>query len=368
MKIPLVDLRKRYDSVKAEVDLAIKNVIDNTSFINGPDIKELEKEFASYCGAKQAIGCANGTVAVELALKAVGVKPGDEVITVPNTFIATTESVTHIGAKTKFVDVHPDTMLMDVSQVERLITPKTKAIIPVHLYGQMADMKELKEIADKHNLSIIEDTAQAHAAEHYGKRSPYCDVATFSFFPAKIIGAFGDAGMVVANNDEVVEKVRMLADHGRIDKYEHKIEGHNYRLDTMHAAIIKVMLHHLDEWVMARRRKAELYNELLKGLKLVTPAERSYNKHSYYMYVIKTEKRNELIEYLKNKGVSTGIHYSIPLHLQPAYSYMGHTESHFPVSEKCSKSILSLPFYPEMTDEEMYYVAENIKSFYAAKL
>jgi len=363
MKVPLVDLKRRYESLKPEIDAAIHNVIDTTAFINGPDVKLFEKEFASYCNTKHGIGCGNGTVALHLALQATGVGKGDEVITVPNTFIATTEAISYLGSKVKFVDITPDTMLMDVSQVEKLITPQTKAIVPVHLYGQMVDMKHLKEIADKHNLIIIEDSAQCHGAEQDQKKVPYCDIATFSLFPAKIMGAFGDAGIVVTNNDEIAEKVKLLCNHGRIDKYEHLIEGYNYRLDTIHAATLRVMLKHLDNWVNRRRERAYLYNKLLEEADVQTPFEAQNNKHAYYMYVIKSKRRDELMSFLNTKEVYTGIHYPIPLHLQPAYNHLNFPLGSFPVTEQCSKEILSLPFFPELTDEEIMHVVDSIKSF-----
>jgi len=361
MNIPLVDLKKRYNSLKNEIDLAIKNVIDNAVFINGFDVQKLEEEFSAYCGAKFGIGCGNGTVALDLVLRCIGIKAGDEVITVPNTFIATTEAISNAGGIIKFVDVCFDTMLMDVSKVEVVITSRTKAIIPVHLYGQMVDMDKLKEIADKHNLIIIEDSAQCHGAEQNNKKAPYFGLGTFSFFPAKIIGAFGDAGMVIVNDENVAKKIKMLSDHGRSSKYEHFFEGYNYRLDNLHAAILRVMLTKLDEWVDVRRKKARLYNELLKDI-VEIPVERKYNKHAYYMYVIKVEKRDELMMYLKENGVSCGIHYPIPLHLQPAYKHLNFGS--FPITENCAKKILSLPLYPEISDEEIRYVCGKIRSFY----
>ncbi|MEA3378929.1 MAG: DegT/DnrJ/EryC1/StrS family aminotransferase [Nanoarchaeota archaeon] len=367
MNVPLVDLKRRYLSLKEEIDKSIKNVIENTAFINGPDVKLLEKEFAEYCNANYGIGCGNGTCAVHLALKAAGIKDGDEVITVPNTFIATAEAISYLGAKIKFVDIDPETMLMDVNKVEETITSKTKAILPVHLFGQMADMKPLLELAKKYNLKIIEDTAQAHGAEYYGRKAPFHEIATFSFFPAKIMGGFGDAGIVVTKNEDMANKIKLLVNHGRTKKYEHLMEGYNYRLDTIQAAVLRPMLNRLDGWVDKRRGIAKKYNALLKDLPIETPVEKEYNKHAYYMYVIKTENRDELKDFLKEKDISTGIHYPIPLHLQSAYKHLGLKKGDFPVAEECSKKILSLPFFPEMTDEEINYVVENIKLFFASK-
>lgn len=360
MKIPLVDLKKRYLSLKDEIDAGIKNVLENTSFINGEDVKLLEQEFASFCERKYAVGCANGTVSLHLAFKALDLKPGDEVITVPNTFIATTETISYMGAKIKFVDVKEDTMLMDLDKLEEAITPKTKAIVPVHLYGQMVDMERLIEIAKKHDLMIIEDCAQAHGAEQNNKKAPYVDIGSFSFFPAKIMGAFGDAGILVTDNEELAKKMKMLSNHGRSSKYVSEFEGFNYRLDTIQAAILRPQLKKLSEWVDRRREIATKYNELLKDVVKV-PFEEVYNKHAYYMYVIRVKNRDEILTKLKEKGIFAGIHYPVPLHLQPVYAYMGLKEGSFPVAEKCAKEILSLPLFPEMTDEEVEYVANAVK-------
>ncbi|MBU2638826.1 MAG: DegT/DnrJ/EryC1/StrS family aminotransferase [Nanoarchaeota archaeon] len=360
MNIQLVDLKRRYLSLKPEVDEAISRVIGNTSFIKGEDVSLFENEFSAYCGRKYGIGCANGTVALHLALLALGIGKGAEVITVPNTFIATSESISYVGGKVKFVDIDEKAMLMDLDKLEKAITPKTKAIIPVHLYGQMVDMKHLMEIAEKHSLQIIEDCAQCHGAEQHGRKAPYNDIGTFSMFPAKIMGAFGDAGIIVTDTKEYAEKMKMLTDHGRLDKYNSTFEGYNYRLDTLQAAILRPQLRKLDEWVARRRYLAKLYNEILNGL-VETPVELPGNKHSYYMYVIKTKNRDELMKKLKDSGISTGVHYPIPLHLQPAYAHFNLKEGSFPVAEKCAKEILSLPLFPELTDEEAKYVADCVK-------
>jgi dTDP-4-amino-4,6-dideoxygalactose transaminase len=360
MELSLVDLKRRYQSLKTEIDEGIQKVIDNTSFIKGEDVKLFEEEFAAYCDKKHGVGCANGTVALHIALLALGIGKGDEVITVANTFIATSEAVSYVGGKVKFVDVDEKTMLMDLDALEKAITLRTKAVIPVHLYGQMVDMKRLMEIAEKYNLKVIEDCAQCHGAEQNGVKAPYNDIGTFSMFPAKIIGAFGDAGLVVTNNPEYFDKMKRLVDHGRLDKYYHSFEGFNYRLDTIQAAILRPQLKKLDEWVDRRRELAHLYNELLSGV-VETPYELSGNKHAYYMYVIKVKNRDEMIKKLKSFGISTGVHYPIPLHLQPAYAYMGLKEGSFPNAEKCAKEILSLPLFPEMTEEEVRYVAECVK-------
>ncbi len=357
MKIPLSDLKRRYESLKEEIDEGIKQVIENTSFINGKEVELFEKEFASYCGKKYGIGCSNGTSALHLALKVLDLKKGDEVITVPNTFIATSEAISYVGAKVKFVDVDEKTMLMDLDALEKAITPNTKAVIAVHLYGQMVDMKRLTAIAKKYDLKIIEDCAQAHGSEQDGIKVPYGDLGCFSLFPAKIIGAFGDAGIVVTDNEDYAIRMKMLSNHGRTDKYNSQFEGYNYRLDTLQAAILRPQLKKLDQWVNRRREIAKRYNELLKDC-VEVPYENNGNKHSYYMYVIKVKNREAVIEKLKERDISTAIHYPIPLHMQPAYS---HIKEKFPNAEKVSKEILSLPMFPEMTDEEVKYVAECVK-------
>ncbi len=361
MKVPLSDLKRRYLSLKDEIDEGIKGVIDRTAFINGEEVSLFEKEFASYCGKKHGVGCGNGTVALHLALQAMGIKEGDEVITVPNTFIATAEAISYVGAKVKFVDVEEKTMLMDVNKVEEAITPKTKAILPVHLYGQMVDMKAVMEIAEKHNLMILEDCAQCHGSEQHGKKAPHCDIGTFSLFPAKIMGAFGDAGIIVADSKEYADKMKLLSNHGRVDKYNSQFEGYNFRLDTLQAAIVRPQLKKLDEWVNARRKIAKLYNDLI-GDVVEVPSEAPGNRHAYYMYVIRVKDRDNVIKKLKENGVSTGIHYPIPLHLQPAYAHLGLGEGSFPVAEKAAKEILSLPLFPEMKLEEVNYVAETLKN------
>ena len=364
MKIPLVDLRANYLSIKRDIDNVIQEVIDSSSYIMGPYLEVFEKNFAKFCRVKHAVGCSSGTTAVHLALLAGGIKKGDEVITVPNTFIATTECISYVNGRIRFVDVNPDTALIDVEQLEKAVTSKTKAIIVVHLYGQMPDMERIREIVDDNDLFLIEDAAQAHGAEWMGHQPGYYgDVACYSFFPAKILGCFGDGGAVVTNNDEMAEKMRLLVNHGRISKYEHMMEGFNYRMDALQAAILNVKLAHLPKWIELRRKHAGFYNRYLSDdVKPIIEVENA--KHVYYMYVIKTEKREELMTYLKERGISCGIHYPIPLHLQPAYKKLGFKKGCFPVSERLAGSILSIPVYPELTDEQLSYIVESIKQFF----
>ena len=362
MNIPLIDLKAQYNSIKREIDPAIQDVLDTTQFILGPRIEKFEREYSKYCGTKFCVGVSSGTSAVHLALATSCIKPGDEVITVPNTFIATTECISLVGANIKFVDIDKETCNIDFEKIEKAITPKTKAILPVHLYGQIADMKPIIEIAEKHSLAVIEDSAQAHGAEYDGKKAPIVNVAAYSFFPAKILGAYGDAGAVVTNDKEVYEKIKLLRFHGTRDKKTFFMEGYNHRLDELQAAILNVKLKYLDKWVSQRREHAKLYNELLDGV-VELPYEMKGAKHSYYLYVIRTKKRDQLQEYLKKNGIGTGIHYYPPLHLQPAYRHLGYKEGSFPATEQVSKEILSLPMYPELAEEQINYVAEKVKEF-----
>ena len=362
--IPFVDLKAQYDSIKDEIDNAIQNVINNTSFIMGEELKKFELEFARFCDVKYAIGVANGSDALILALKACGIGKGDEVITVPHTFISTAEAISNVGGKVVFVDIDPKTYTIDVSKMEEKINEKTKAIIPVHLYGQPADMDPIMRLAKEYNLKVIEDAAQAHGAEYKGEKvGSIGDVACFSFYPGKNLGAYGDAGIVVTDNEEIAEKVKLLRNHGRITKkYEHEIEGYSSRLDNLQAAILRVKLRHLNKWNESRRENAKKYNELLSNINgIIIPYEADYAKHVYHLYVIRADKgRDKLREELKLKGIAIGIHYPIPLHLQPAYNYLRYKRGDFPVTEKDSQEILSLPMFAELTDEQIFKITETI--------
>lgn len=362
MHIPLVDLKRQYLSIKKEIDGAIQEVIDNSAFIMGENVQEFENEFAKFCGVKYGVGTSSGTTALHLALVACGIKQGDEVITVPYTFIATTEAISHTGAKVVFVDIEDRSYNMDSGKIEQAVTEKTKAIIPVHLFGHPADMDKIMEIAKKHNLIVIEDACQAHGAEYKGKKvGSLGDIACFSFYPGKNLGAYGDAGMAVTDNKALAEKMRLLRNHGYQKKYYHKIEGYNYRLDAIQAAILRVKLRHLEEWTEKRRKNAKLYDELLKGSGVKTPLEMEYARHVYHLYVIGIEKREELYLRLKKNEISTAIHYPLPLHLQQAYSYLGYKKGDFPVSEACTERLLSLPMFPELTEDEIKRIVEIIE-------
>ncbi|HTY09428.1 MAG TPA: DegT/DnrJ/EryC1/StrS family aminotransferase [Bacteroidota bacterium] len=359
MNIPLVDLKSQYLSIKTEIDNAIQGVLNQTDFIGGSAIKSFEKSFAEFCGMKYAVGVGNGTDAIHLALRACGIGSGDEVITAVNIFIATSEAITAAGAKPVFVDNDPSTYTIDATRIEEKITPKTKAIIPIHLYGQPADMEPIQQIAKKHNLIVIEDAAQAHGATYNGtKVGNFGKAACFSFYPGKNLGAYGDAGAVATNDEKFAEHVRMLANHGRLEKYEHKIEGYNSRLDTLQAAILNVKLRYLGEWVKRRQLHASHFDRLLRGHDIVSiPAVRKNSTHAYHLYVVRVNNREKVRAHLKEKGIATGIHYPIPLHQQPAYRYLNYRTGDFPVAERYAPQILSIPLYPELTDAQVEYVA-----------
>lgn len=363
--IPLLDLKAQYKNIKPEIDNAVKQVIDSGQFVNGENVSGLEAEIAAYCGAGYGVGVASGTDALILSLVALGIKDGDEVITTPYTFIATTEAIAKVRAKPVFVDIDPATFNMDVKQIEKKITRKTKLILPVHLYGQSCDMSPILTLAKKYNLRIIEDCAQSIGAEYKGKRvGSFGDAGCFSFFPSKNLGAYGDGGMIVTNSGEIAEKIKILRDHGSKNRYYHLIDGYNSRLDAIQAAILRVKLKHLDKWTENRRKNAYLYNELLKPVKKVAiPFEPEYNKHVYYLYTIKvSEKRDELQEYLKSNKIASCVYYPVPLHLQEVYKGLAYKEGDFPVSEKCSKGVLSLPIYPELGEGEIKTTTDKIKS------
>jgi dTDP-4-amino-4,6-dideoxygalactose transaminase len=362
--VPFVDLRAQHDSIRKELMDAIESIIDTSSFIMGPSIKEFEAAFAMFCGSSYAIGCSSGTSALHLALAACCIGPGDEVITIPHTFIATAEAVSMHGAKVVFVDIDPDTYTMDVSRLEAAITPKTKAVIAVHLYGHPTDMDTVLAIAKKHGLKVIEDCAQAHGAQYKGRTvGSIGDVGCFSFFPAKNLGALGDAGAVVTNNEEIATKVRFLRNHGREGKYEHMFVGYNERLDTLQAAILAVKLPHLAQWNENRRARADDYRRLINNPLVTLPVEKPGCKHVYHLYVVRTAKRDSLQAYLKDKGIATGVHYPLPLHLQPAYKNLGHKEGDFPATEAAAKEILSLPMFPEMTYAQVEEVAAAVNAY-----
>ena len=364
MQIPLVDLKAQYLSIKKEIDEAIQRVLNKCNFIMGDEVKEFEEELASFCSAKYAVGVSSGTDALLLALKAINIQPGDEVITVPNTFIATTEAITMAGGKIKFVDIDEETFNIDTNKIESAITNKTRAILPVHLYGQPANMDPIIDLAKKYNLKVIEDAAQAHGAEYKNKRvGALGDIGIFSFYPGKNLGAYGDAGAVVTNDPDISNKIAMLRNHGRTKKYEHEYEGYNCRLDTLQAAILRVKLKYINSWNEARRNHASSYRKLLQNTDIILPTEQKDNKHIYHIFAVRVADRDNLLNKLKNEGIGAGIHYPIPLHLQPAYRYLGYKAGDFPITEKCAREIISLPMYPELDEVKIKKIAEAISKF-----
>lgn len=366
MKVPFADLKIQYRSLKTEIDKAIENVITETAFIGGKYVKNFEKEFASQYGVKHVIGCANGTDSLYIIMKMLGIGPGDEVITVANSWISSSETITQTGAKPVFVDVDPVYYSIDEKQIESKITSKTKALIAVHLHGQMCHVNAISEICEKHSVFLIEDCAQAHFSELQDVRAGLRGIASsFSFYPGKNLGAYGDAGCMVTNDDVLANELRMYANHGALVKHKHKIEGINSRLDGLQAAILSVKLPHLSHWTNLRIQNAALYNKYLSGIEQIKiPQVRPSSKHTYHLYVIAAERREELMDYLKDKEIETLIHYPTILPNLPAYNYLGYQPSDFPVASALQQKILSLPMYPELQEDQIAYVADSIKEFY----
>ena len=362
-KVPFLDLQTQYQKVKPEIEKAISTVFNSSAYVLGPMVEKFEKDFAAYCEAKYAVGCNSGTSALHLALRAWDIGPGDEVITVSHTFIATAWAITYCGASPVFVDIDPITRTIDTSQVESKITPRTKAVIPVHLYGHPADMAPIVTLARRNGLVVIEDAAQAHGARYKGQRvGSIGDAACFSFYPGKNLGAYGEAGAVVTNDGGVVEKLRMLRDHGQSMRYHHDMVGYNYRMDGFQGAILGVKLKYLDKWNAGRRQIAEAYNSVLSGIaEIARPNKAHWAEPVFHLYVIQHPERGLLQQYLMKAGIETGLHYPIPLHRQKAYAYLNLAENSLPVTEKAAATCLSLPIYPEMSEEMVQTVCESIK-------
>ncbi len=367
MKIQMVDLKRQYQALKKEIDEAVLRVLESTQFINGPDVKMLAEEMQDYLGVKHAIPCASGTDALQLALMAINLAPGDEVITTPFTFVATAEAIALLGARPVYVDIEEKTYNLDPAKIEAAITDRTRAIIPVHLYGQPADMDAIMAIARKHHLTVVEDAAQAVGARYKGKMvCTFGDMGCISFFPSKNLGAYGDAGMVVTDNDELAEKIRMIANHGSRVRYRHEALGINSRLDSIQAAILRVKLHYLDEWNEKRRAIAAYYTKGFKETGAVTPYVADYAEHIYHQYTLQVEDRDELQKRLTEKGIPSAIHYPIPLHLQPAFrAVSGFSEGDFPIAEKVAGRVISLPMHPDLTRSEQNYIIDTIQQFLA---
>ncbi len=363
MKVPFGDIKTQYLNLKPEIDDAIQSVIDKTAFVRGPFVSGFEREYAQHHGVKHCIAVANGTDAIYVSLKALGIGPGNEVITTCCSWIATSEVITQTGAKIVFVDIEPDYYAIDPTLIEAKITSRTKAILPVHLYGQPADMDRIVALCKKHDLYLIEDCAQAHFAEYKGtKVGTFGDMGTFSFYPGKNLGAYGDAGAIITNDDQLADKARMFANHGSLVKHQHEIEGINSRMDGIQAAVLSVKLPHIHKWNQQRYENAVYYNELLKDVEgIITPAISSDVSHIFHLYVVRTEKRQQLQQHLKDCGISTGIHYPKPLPFLKAYEYLQGQPEDFPVAYDYQDKILSLPMFPELKREQIEYVAECIK-------
>ena len=366
MNVPFVDLSRQFKPLMPAIQAAMTDIIERNAFINGPEVKQFEKHMADWIGLPGVCGVSNGTHAIYLVLKALGIGAGDEVITVPNTAFPTAEAISLAGAKVVFADIAPGSYNLDPAAAERAITPRTKAIIPVHLYGIPADMDSFLSLAKRYNLVIIEDVAQAMGARYKGKRVGVMGAAgCFSFFPSKNLGTFGDGGAVASGDAELIKKVKMLSDHGRLDKFSHMIVGTNSRLDTLKAAQLSICLDHLDEWNESRRKAAALYNELLKPYEeIIRPQVPDECEAVWHLYVIRCSKRAELQAFLNTQGIKTGLHYPLPLHRQPAYEYLGLGEGSFPGAEEACREVLSLPMFPFMTTEEVEAVAKAIARFF----
>ena len=368
MRIPLVDLKEQYQNLKEEVLSEISQALDGMQLFLGKNVQRLESDFAEYCRTPYAVGVSSGTDALHIALRACGIGRGDEVITVSHTFIATVEAIILAGAKPVLIDIDPDTFNMDASQLEGAVTSKTKAIIPVHLYGHPADMAPVLEIAKTHGLKVIEDACQAHGAEYNGKRTgTLSDIGCFSFYFTKNLGAYGEAGIITTSDPDLAERCRMLRDHGQNEKYHHAMIGINGRLDELQAAVLKVKLPHLDSWIDKRRTLARAYNEGLPEY-IVKPKEMPWGKHVYHLYVARLPERDELREWLDSQGINTGMHYPIPVHLQKAWRDYGGEELSLPVTEKITGEIISLPIYPELTTEEVGGICHQVREFVDRKL
>jgi dTDP-4-amino-4,6-dideoxygalactose transaminase len=370
MRVPFLDLSSHHAPLRSEFRAAIEEVIDSGAFAGGPFVARFEENFASYCDCPYALGVGSGTEALWLALLGLGVGPGDEVITVPSTFMATAEAITYCGAKPVFVDIDECTYTMDPAGLEQAITTRTKAIIPVHLFGQPADMDPILEVARARGLFVIEDAAQAHGAEYKGRRvGSLGDAGCFSFYPGKNLGAFGEAGAVVTGNNELQEKIRILRDHGQIRKYHHTMIGWNCRMDGIQASVLSIKLRHLEKGNELRRSRAAQYDRALAGMQeIVTPYEHPYARHVYHIYAIRVRERDQVLRRLGEMGIACGVHYPVPVHLQEAYSSLGYEEGAFPIAEQAAKEFVSLPMFPELTPAQIDMVAEGVKDAFAANI
>jgi dTDP-4-amino-4,6-dideoxygalactose transaminase len=365
--IPFLDLKAQYRAIKPEIDRAISHVLENAQYVLGPAVSSFERDFAAFCHTSEAIGVNSGTSALHLSLLAAGVKPGDEVITVPFTFVATVAAIECAGAKPVLVDVEPEYWTMDPAAIEPAITPRTRAIVPVHLYGQPADMDPILAIAGKHGLAVIEDACQAHGSHYKGRRCGSMGrLGCFSFYPGKNLGAYGEGGAVVTDDPDLARQVRLMRAWGEETRYEHKLRGFNYRMDGVQGAVLGVKLRHISEWTEARRERAAEYARRLADTPAVLPVERAGSRHVYHLYVVRLPERDAWRARLTEAGVHTGVHYPIPVHLQPAYRDLGYVEGDFPVAERAASDVLSLPIYPELSNEQIDTIASLFRAGVAA--
>lgn len=367
MQVPLVDLLAQYHTIKKDVMAAFEDVLEHMQLFLGPRCQEFERDFATYCGSAYGVGVSSGTEALELALRACNIGPGDEVITVANTFIATVEAIALVGATPVFVDVEPDTYTLDYHQLDQALTSHTRAIIPVHLYGHSADMQPILDFAHSHGLRVIEDASQAHGAKYHEKRvGSMGDIGCFSLYYSKNLGAYGEAGICVTSDQELAERLRLFRDHGSRVRYQHEVMGTNGRLDELQAAVLQIKMPYLEQWNQARRALAHMYDEQLRDVVETIPVTRSWAEHVYYTYVVQVPERDQFRQRLQEQGVSTGVHYPVPLHLQEACTPYGYKKGMFPVTEAAAERIVSLPIYPEMNQQQYEYVVQAVKSSLAS--
>ena len=363
IQVPYLDLKAQYRSIKSEIDAAVARVLESCQFVLGPEVASFEQEFAAYCGTSDCIALNSGTSALHLALLAADIGAGDEVITVPFTFVASVAAIVYAGARPVLVDIDRRSFTMDPAAIEAAITPRTRAIMPVHLYGQAADMDPILAIAKRHDLAVIEDAAQAHGAKYKGRPvGSLGDMACFSFYPAKNLGAYGEGGAITTNNPDYARKIRMLRDWGQDRKYHHVLRGFNYRMEGFQGAILRVKLRHLERWTETRRAIAQTYHKLLADSGLELPIERSGNRHVYHVYTVRTADREGLRTGLEKQGIQTAIHYAVPAHLQPAYADLGYRKGSLPESELAANQVLSLPMYPELSEQSVHMVAEAVRA------
>jgi len=359
--IPLIDLKAQYQSIKEEIDVAVQRVLDSSQYVLGREVDAFERDFAEYCRTKHAIAVNSGTSALHLALLAAGVGPGDEVITVPFTFVATVAAIVYAGARPVFVDIEPRSFTIDVSQIEKALTGRTKVILPVHLYGQAADMDAIAGIASRYGLRVIEDAAQAHGAEYKGRRvGGLGDMGCFSFYPAKNLGAYGEGGAITTNDSAYAQIIKALRDWGQERRYHHSLKGYNYRMDALQGAILGVKLRHLEEWNDARREHAQDYERLLSHSDILRPSIMPSNSHVWHIYAVRSKQRDHLQRVLQDRGIQTGIHYPIPVHLQEAYADLGYRLGDFPFSEQVAREILSLPMFPDLDKKALREIAASV--------